>query len=123
MNSSSQTVKGSFKPEITVIGVGGAGGNAVNNMIASKLDGVNFITCNTDAQALENSLASNVLQLGTTSTGGLGAGARPEIGRAAAEESLDDIMAQLEGQNMVFITAGMGGATIFLVGLKYVVSR
>ncbi len=111
MNSSSQTVKGSFKPEITVIGVGGAGGNAVNNMIASKLDGVNFITCNTDAQALENSLASNVLQLGTTSTGGLGAGARPEIGRAAAEESLDDIMAQLEGQNMVFITAGMGGGT------------
>ena len=111
MHSPDQIVKGPFKPEITVIGVGGAGGNAVNNMIASKLEGVNFITANTDAQALENSLSQNILQLGTTSTGGLGAGARPEIGRAAAEESLDDILKLLEGQNMVFITAGMGGGT------------
>ena len=111
MHSNDQVVKGPFKPEITVIGVGGAGGNAVNNMIASKLEGVNFVTCNTDAQALENSLSPNILQLGSVSTGGLGAGARPEIGRAAAEESMDDILKKLEGQNMVFITAGMGGGT------------
>ena len=111
MYPTDEAVKGPFTPKITVIGVGGAGGNAVNNMIASKLDGVSFLAVNTDAQALENNLSPNILQLGKESTGGLGAGARPEIGRAAAEESLDDVMEQLKDQNMVFITAGMGGGT------------
>lgn len=111
MYANSQDVRGPFSPKITVIGVGGAGGNAVNNMIASKLEGVSFLTCNTDAQALENSLASKTIQLGTQATGGLGAGARPEIGRTAAEETLPDIEAELDGVNMVFITAGMGGGT------------
>jgi cell division protein FtsZ len=111
MHSSNKTIQGPFTPKITVVGVGGAGGNAVNNMIASHLDGVNFLVCNTDAQALENSLSSEKIQLGTDSTGGLGAGARPEIGRTAAEETLDDVMSQLGDQNMVFITAGMGGGT------------
>lgn len=111
MHSVDQVVKGPFKPEIAVIGVGGAGGNAVNNMIASNLDGVNFVVTNTDAQALENSLADHILQLGAESTSGLGAGARPEIGRAAAEESLEDILVYLDDLNMVFITAGMGGGT------------
>jgi len=103
--------QGPFSPRITVVGVGGAGGNAVNNMIASKLEGVNFLVCNTDAQALDNSLSSKKIQLGIAATGGLGAGSRPEIGRAAAEESLDDVARELEGSNMVFITAGMGGGT------------
>ncbi|HEY8963195.1 MAG TPA: cell division protein FtsZ [Alphaproteobacteria bacterium] len=98
-------------PQITVIGVGGAGCNAVNNMIASKLEGVRFISCNTDAQALKHSLAPTKMQLGTRITAGLGAGSKPDIGRAAAEESIDEVMAQLEGVNMVFITAGMGGGT------------
>lgn len=98
-------------PKITVVGVGGAGGNAVNNMISSGLQGVEFIVCNTDAQALEGSLCENKIQLGVTVTGGLGAGAKPEIGRAAAEESLDDVMQHLDGSNMAFITAGMGGGT------------
>lgn len=98
-------------PKITVVGVGGAGGNAVNNMISSGLQGVEFVVCNTDAQALEGSLCENKLQLGVTVTGGLGAGARPEVGRSAAEESLDDVMRHLEGANMAFITAGMGGGT------------
>lgn len=111
MYSNDQTAQGPFSPKITVIGVGGAGGNAVNNMIASKLGGVSFLAVNTDAQALENSLCDQTLQLGSDSTGGLGAGARPEIGRAAAEESLNDVMDQLSDQNMVFITAGMGGGT------------
>ncbi len=100
-----------LSPKITVIGVGGAGGNAVNNMISSNLEGVEFLVCNTDSQALEQSLADNRLQLGVAVTGGLGAGARPEVGEAAAEESLDDVMAYLEGSNMAFITAGMGGGT------------
>lgn len=100
-----------FTPKITVIGVGGAGGNAVNNMIASNLEGVSFLALNTDAQALQNSLATTVIQLGTEATGGLGAGARPEIGRVAAEETMAEIEEQLEGANMVFITAGMGGGT------------
>ncbi len=100
-----------LSPKITVVGVGGAGGNAVNNMITSSLEGVEFVVCNTDAQALESSLCENKLQLGVTVTGGLGAGARPEIGRAAAEESLDDVMQYMDGSNMVFITAGMGGGT------------
>lgn len=100
-----------LKPIITVLGVGGAGGNAVNNMIASGLQGVRFVVANTDAQALENSAAENRIQLGATTTRGLGAGADREVGRTAAEESRDDIISHLEGSNMVFITAGMGGGT------------
>jgi cell division protein FtsZ len=100
-----------LKPKITVIGVGGAGGNAVNNMIASNLEGVDFVVANTDAQALENAQTGRVVQLGASVTRGLGAGANPEIGRAAAEEAMLDIAEYIEGSNMVFITAGMGGGT------------
>lgn len=100
-----------LKPTITVIGVGGAGGNAVNNMIASQLEGVNFVVANTDAQALEHTLAPIAIQLGGALTKGLGAGANPEVGRAAAEEVSEDISKHIEGSNMVFITAGMGGGT------------
>lgn len=100
-----------LKPIITVFGVGGAGGNAVNNMITSKLQGVRFVVANTDAQALEHSSAENKLQLGASTTRGLGAGADREVGMSAAEESRDDIISLLEGSNMVFITAGMGGGT------------
>jgi len=100
-----------LSPKIIVIGVGGAGGNAVNNMISSNLEGCEFLVCNTDAQALENSLCNNRLQLGVNVTGGLGAGSKPEIGKAAAEESLEDIMSFLDGANMAFVTAGMGGGT------------
>jgi cell division protein FtsZ len=100
-----------LSPRIAVIGVGGAGGNAVQNMITSNLDGCEFIVCNTDAQALENSPCPNRVQLGTHVTGGLGAGSKPEIGKAAAEESLEDVMKFLEGANMAFVTAGMGGGT------------
>jgi len=98
-------------PKITVIGVGGAGGNAVNNMIQSHLEGVEFIVANTDAQAMQQSRADRRIQLGDQITQGLGAGARPDIGRAAAEETLEEIIQQLGGSNMVFITAGMGGGT------------
>jgi len=100
-----------LSPKITVVGVGGAGGNAVNNMISSGLEGCEFLVCNTDAQALEGSLCDNKIQLGANVTGGLGAGAKPEIGHSAAEESLDEVMQYLEGSNMAFITAGMGGGT------------
>jgi cell division protein FtsZ len=100
-----------LSPKITVVGVGGAGGNAVNNMISSNLVGVDFVVCNTDAQALVGSLADHKIQLGVGLTEGLGAGAKPEIGRAAAEESLDEVMQYLDQTNMVFITAGMGGGT------------
>ncbi|MEM6780932.1 MAG: cell division protein FtsZ [Pseudomonadota bacterium] len=100
-----------LSPKITVLGVGGAGGNAVNNMIQSNLEGCEFIVCNTDAQALEGSLSDKKIQLGTHVTGGLGAGANPEVGKQAAEESLDELMSHLEGANMAFITAGMGGGT------------
>lgn len=100
-----------LSPKIAVIGVGGAGGNAVNNMITSNLNGVEFVVCNTDSQALIGSLAEHKVQLGAIVTEGLGAGAKPEIGRAAAEESLDDVMQYLEDANMAFITAGMGGGT------------
>lgn len=100
-----------MKPRITVFGVGGAGGNAVNNMISSNLEGVEFWVANTDAQALEHSLTNNRVQLGLRSTKGLGAGSHPEIGKQAAEESLDEIAGILENTNMVFITAGMGGGT------------
>ncbi len=100
-----------LKPRISVIGVGGGGGNAVNNMIAQNLEGIDFIVANTDAQALENSKASRKIQLGLETTKGLGAGARPEVGKLAAEEAREEIERELEGANMVFITAGMGGGT------------
>lgn len=100
-----------LSPKICVVGVGGAGGNAVNNMISSSLEGCEFVVCNTDAQALEGSLSSKKIQLGAHVTGGLGAGANPEVGRQAAEESLEEVMSYLQGANMAFITAGMGGGT------------
>ncbi|HET6156938.1 MAG TPA: cell division protein FtsZ [Dongiaceae bacterium] len=100
-----------IRPKITVVGVGGAGGNAVNNMIRSKLEGVDFLVANTDAQALQQSQCERRIQLGSTVTKGLGAGARPDVGRMAAEEAVRDIAEQLAGSNMVFITAGMGGGT------------
>lgn len=100
-----------LKPRISVIGVGGGGGNAVNNMIVKNLEGVDFIVANTDAQALAHSSASRKIQLGLEITQGLGAGARPEIGKMAAEEAAEEIARELEGSNMVFITAGMGGGT------------
>lgn len=100
-----------FKPKIAVIGVGGAGTNAVNNMIDMDLQGVKFIVINTDSQSLEKSSCSNKLQIGPKVTKGLGAGSRPEIGIQAAEESAEDIKSILEGTNMLFITCGMGGGT------------
>lgn len=100
-----------LSPRITVVGVGGAGGNAVNNMISSGLEGCEFLVCNTDAQALEGSLCEDRMQLGVHVTAGLGAGAKPEVGKQAAEESLDEVMQYLDGANMAFITAGMGGGT------------
>ncbi|ODT68687.1 MAG: cell division protein FtsZ [Pelagibacterium sp. SCN 63-23] len=100
-----------LKPRITVFGAGGAGGNAVNNMIESGLDGVDFVVANTDAQALALSKAPRIIQLGVGVTEGLGAGSHPEVGRAAAEESWDEINDHLSGSHMVFITAGMGGGT------------
>jgi cell division protein FtsZ len=100
-----------LRPRITVLGVGGAGCNAINNMIAAKLEGVELVAANTDAQALAQCKAERCIQLGPHVTEGLGAGAQPEIGRAAAEESLDEIMEHLVGSHMVFITAGMGGGT------------
>src|SRR6202167_657171 len=100
-----------LKPRITVIGVGGAGGNAVNNMIRSNLAGVEFVICNTDAQAMKQNLCERRMQMGIGVTRGLGAGSRPEVGRSAAEEALEEIMKALDGSNMVFITAGMGGGT------------
>ncbi|PZM08184.1 cell division protein FtsZ [Rhizobium tubonense] len=100
-----------MRPKITVIGVGGGGGNAINNMIAEKLQGAEFIAANTDAQALAMSKASRLIQLGSHVTEGLGAGSLPEIGRAAAEESIDEIMDHLRGTHMCFVTAGMGGGT------------
>lgn len=100
-----------LKPRITVFGVGGAGGNAVNNMIESNLQGVEFVAANADAQALHKSRAETCIQIGTAITEGLGAGSRPEVGRAAAEESLAEIIDTLVNTHMVFITAGMGGGT------------
>lgn len=102
-----------LRPRITVVGVGGAGGNAVNNMIRAKLEGVEFVIANTDSQALAQSLvpAEHRIQLGLSVTQGLGAGSKPDVGRSAAEESHDDITALIKGSNMVFITAGMGGGT------------
>ncbi|WP_395463134.1 cell division protein FtsZ [Wolbachia endosymbiont of Cantharis cryptica] len=98
-------------PRITVVGVGGAGGNAVNNMIQSNLQGVNFVVANTDAQALEKSLCDKKIQLGINLTKGLGAGALPDVGKGAAEESIDEIMEHIKDSHMLFITAGMGGGT------------
>src|SRR6478736_1813423 len=99
-----------LKPRITVFGVGGAGGNAVNNMIEAGLDGVDFVVANTDAQALALSRASRIVQMGLQVTEGLGAGSQPEVGRAAAEEVIDEIRDHLAGAHMVFITAGTGEA-------------
>tara|TARA_R110002094_G_scaffold63755_2_gene74016 strand:+ start:3428 stop:5062 length:1635 start_codon:yes stop_codon:yes gene_type:complete len=100
-----------LKPRITVFGVGGAGGNAVNNMIEKQLDGVDFVVANTDAQALQQAQAENRVQLGIKVTEGLGAGARASVGAAAAEESIEQIVDHLAGAHMCFITAGMGGGT------------
>ncbi len=100
-----------MKPRITVVGVGGAGGNAVNNMIAAGLSGVEFLVANTDAQALAASSAEGRIQLGANLTEGLGAGSKPEIGEAAAEEALEEIRARISGAHMLFIAAGMGGGT------------
>ncbi len=100
-----------LKPRITVFGVGGAGGNAVNNMIETGLKGVDFVVANTDAQALTLSKAERIIQMGIAVTEGLGAGSQPEVGRAAAEEVIDEINDHLSGSHMVFITAGMGGGT------------
>ncbi|NCP62240.1 MAG: cell division protein FtsZ [Alphaproteobacteria bacterium] len=115
MTSSSlkKTENKSLGPKITVIGVGGAGNNAVNNMIRYELQGVEYLACNTDAQHLSSSLVEEErrIQLGLDVTQGLGAGSHPEVGRAAAEESLDEVVRFLKGSNMVFITAGMGGGT------------
>ncbi|MFL5082924.1 MAG: cell division protein FtsZ, partial [Microvirga sp.] len=100
-----------LKPRITVFGIGGAGGNAVNNMIEAGLLGCEFVVANTDAQALSSSKAARIIQMGVGVTQGLGAGSQPEVGRAAAEEVIDEIRDQLSGAHMAFITAGMGGGT------------
>ena len=100
-----------LRPRLSVMGIGGAGCNAINNMIASGLTGVDFIVANTDAQALSSSSAERRIQLGATLTEGLGAGSKPEIGEAAAEEAMDDLKAQIVGSHMLFIAAGMGGGT------------
>lgn len=100
-----------LKPRITVFGVGGAGGNAVNNMITAGLQGVDFVVANTDAQALTMSKAQRIVQMGTAVTQGLGAGSQPNVGAAAAEEVIDELRDHLSGANMVFVTAGMGGGT------------
>jgi cell division protein FtsZ len=105
------TIEAQLKPRITVVGVGGAGGNAVNNMIQSEMEGVEFVVANTDAQALGASRTDRRIQLGRDTTQGLGAGARPDIGRHAAEEAIEIIARELEGAHMAFITAGMGGGT------------
>jgi len=111
INISLPTPENELKPRIIVVGCGGAGGNAVNNMIRAKLEGVDFVVCNTDAQALTGSLAERRVQLGIGITQGLGAGSRPDVGRAAAEEAMADILEHVEGSHMAFIAAGMGGGT------------
>ena len=100
-----------LKPRITVFGVGGAGGNAVNNMISAGLQGVDFVVANTDAQALTISKAERIIQMGVQVTEGLGAGSQPDVGCAAAQEVIDEIRDHLSGAHMVFVTAGMGGGT------------
>jgi cell division protein FtsZ len=111
LNLNVEQIQPELRPHILVIGVGGAGCNAVNNMIRAKLEGVEFLVANTDSQSLAASLCERRIQIGANLTQGLGAGARPEVGRAAAEEDLDQVLAQLNGVHMVFITAGMGGGT------------
>ena len=110
-----------LKPRILVLGVGGAGGNALNGMIEAGMQGVEFVAINTDAQDLKNNKAHTKIQLGTNLTKGLGAGAKPDIGQAAADESLNDIVDYIKGSNMVFITAGMGGGTG--TGASHVIAR
>lgn len=112
-STKSRRLDSDFKPKITVVGVGGGGGNAVNNMIKAQLEGVEFVAMNTDYQALSQSLTDvdRRVQLGNELTKGLGAGSAPEVGRASAEESIEDINEQIDGSNMVFIAAGMGGGT------------
>ena len=111
INISIPDVAPNLHPQITVLGVGGSGGNAVNNMINSNLEGVDFIIANTDAQALQISNCKKKIQLGIQSTRGLGAGMRPDIGKIAAEETINEISEKLEGSHMLFIAAGMGGGT------------
>jgi cell division protein FtsZ len=111
LNLIMNTQKEELKPRITVFGVGGAGGNAVNNMIDQQLEGVEFVVANTDAQALQQSRAMARIQMGLKATEGLGAGARPSVGAAAAEETIEEIVDHLAGAHMCFITAGMGGGT------------
>ena len=111
INISLQDVGENLHPKITVLGVGGSGGNAVNNMMNSNLEGVDFLIANTDAQALQISSCPNKIQLGLNSTRGLGAGMRPDIGRQAAEEAINEIAEKLEGSHMLFVAAGMGGGT------------
>ncbi len=111
INISIQDVAHNLHPKITVLGVGGSGGNAVNNMINSNLEGVDFLIANTDAQALQISNCPNKIQLGLNSTKGLGAGMRPDIGKQAAEEAIQDLSEKFEGSHMLFIAAGMGGGT------------
>ncbi len=111
INISIQDVAQNLHPKITVLGVGGSGGNAVNNMINANLEGVDFLIANTDAQALQISSCPNKIQLGLNSTKGLGAGMRPDIGKQAAEEAIQDLSEKFEGSHMLFIAAGMGGGT------------
>ena len=111
INISLQDVGENLHPKITVLGVGGSGGNAVNNMINANLEGVDFLIANTDAQALQISECQNKIQLGLNSTRGLGAGMRPDIGRQAAEEAIQEITEKLDGSHMLFVAAGMGGGT------------
>lgn len=111
MNTKPRPEIAEMRPKISVIGVGGGGGNAVNNMISKSLEGAEFIVANTDAQALAMSKATRLIQLGVHVTEGLGAGSLPEVGQAAAVESIDEIMDHLSGTHMCFVTAGMGGGT------------
>jgi len=111
INISIPDVGPNLRPQITVLGIGGSGGNAVNNMMNSNLEGVEFLIANTDAQALQISNCKKKIQLGIKSTRGLGAGMRPDVGRKAAEEAIDGISEMLEGSHMLFIAAGMGGGT------------
>ena len=111
INISIPDVGPNLLPQITVLGVGGSGGNAVNNMMNSNLEGVDFLIANTDAQALQISNCKKKIQLGIKSTRGLGAGMRPDVGRKAAEEAIEAIDEMLEGSHMLFIAAGMGGGT------------
>jgi len=111
INISLQDVGSNLHPKITVLGVGGSGGNAVNNMINANLEGVDFLIANTDAQSLQISQCKNKIQLGLNSTRGLGAGMRPDIGKQAAEETIQEITEKLDGSHMLFIAAGMGGGT------------